>query len=126
ASASELASSASDGRLVDWVFEEQRLFDRRDRRTPDDEAEANGRALMTQALARHLGIRRVEQSPAFVDASPALRDESALAPYFELGVAAGDGRELTDDSVDRFVQFDQQLSGKSKDGFVAIRVVGDS
>ncbi|MDB4906766.1 MAG: Peptidase conserved region [Gemmatimonadetes bacterium] len=110
------------------------LADReRARRTPDDESRGRveAREMMLRVMSRGLGMQRPTDPqplvPPSVRGSPSqVRDIAHAAnrtPRVDLGVAAGDGRELWDEPADWWVELPK---GLPKGDYLALRIVGDS
>lgn len=121
-----------DDRFLRWLAEELRDRERRSRAT-DAAFEARGAEFRARVEARRLRVlRRGAAELTMPSASAAgitdlqslvaTRRESPV-PVVELGIAAGIGRELWNEPVERFVCLPREVP----DGrYVALRVVGDS
>ncbi len=120
-----------DPRFVDWLAVETREHDRRAQRRTDHELLAEGRALLARLRARQLSVTCVAASPRLRAPSvcgtpgdvllPAARERAA--PVVELGVAAGIGRELWDESVDSWLEIPP---GVPVGQYLALKVAGES
>lgn len=123
---------AGDARFLTWLAERERVrAERHDHRRPAVDAVARGGALMARAHARRLSIRRVAHAAPTLAArcvAPAgqvidLAAREHCTPLVALGVAAGVGRELWDESVDEWVALPDEIG----DGrHIALRIVGES
>jgi len=90
-----------------------------------------GELLYARALARRHGVRWAAHEPSFTrstfDGTPAEAVDYGrtrrVSPLVELGVAAGVGRELWDEPVERWVAMPDDLAAGQH---LALRIVGDS
>lgn len=120
-----------DPRFVDWLAVETREHDRRAQRRTDRELLTEGRALLARLRARQLNVTRVAAPPPLRMPSmcgtpgdvllPAARERAA--PVVELGVAAGIGRELWDESVDSWLEIPPDVPAGQ---YLALKVAGES
>ena len=127
------ASIWKDERYLEWLREEVRERDRKERHVTDEQAVREGEELLARAQATRLKLVRRERvlrnrdAPAEF-ASARIQDtldapRSMGIPFVSLGIAAGDGRELWDEPVEQWVCVPDDLP----DGrYLALRVVGDS
>jgi SOS-response transcriptional repressor LexA len=119
--------------FVTWVADQARAYAewRPAGRQSDEEFLARGRDLRARVLARRFGVRRAIHAPATREAaghgSPAQVLECARAaratPVIDVGVAAGVGRELWDETPDQWVELPPNVPD---DRYVALRIVGES
>jgi phage repressor protein C with HTH and peptisase S24 domain len=120
-----------DPRFVDWLAVETREHDRRAQRRTDRELVTQGRATLARLRARQLSVTRVVAAPRLRMPSvcgtpgdvllPAARERAA--PVIELGVAAGIGRELWDESVDNWLEIPPDVPAGQ---YLALKVSGES
>jgi SOS-response transcriptional repressor LexA len=120
-----------DVAFCDWWFEESRERPHPRRRSTDADARQRGQSFMLRALANAHRVQRHSGDPRWmtprVDGRvaevlrPAAVDRAA--PLVDLGVAAGSGRELWDELVDRWLEVPRGLPAAA---YVALRIVGDS
>jgi SOS-response transcriptional repressor LexA len=116
-------------RFVDWMAEEVRDRDRK--RWTDAQLLAAGERMMARVRARQAPVRRVyehpPQRPPAVEGSPATVLDAAAAaratPVVELGVAAGVGRDLWEETCDSWIELPEDVPNGR---YVALRIVGDS
>jgi phage repressor protein C with HTH and peptisase S24 domain len=107
----------NDVRFVEWLAGEARADDRQRRRESDEIHAQRGDELLARVDARILGVRRWYK-PTHV--APAA--ERAVA-VVDLGIAAGVGRELWDETPESWIQLPKELPAGD---YVALRIVGDS
>jgi SOS-response transcriptional repressor LexA len=120
------APGAVDPRFAAWLAAEQHAGRGA---TPDDTALA-GR-LHARVEAARLGVRRIARRPAIRPAPEATSVARALdrapeqgcAPWLDLAIAAGAGRELWDEACESWVALPDDLP---RGRFVALTVAGDS
>ena len=120
-----------DPRFIDWLAIEMREHDRRTVRRTDRELVGQGRAMLARLRARQLSVTRVMAPPRLrvpsVCGTPgdvlvaAARERAA--PIVELGVAAGVGRELWDESVDSWLEIPPDVPAGQ---YLALKVAGES
>lgn len=107
-----------DERFVRWLAKEARAGDRVEARRSDVERLARGRALMRRAQAQRVGVLVRERAGA-----PADHPGERRAPRFDLGVAAGAGRELWDQAPDGWMEVPDELP---EGDYLSLRVAGTS
>jgi len=120
-----------DDAFCDWWFEESRERPHPRRRSTDADARQRGQGFMLRALANAHRVRRHRGDPPWMSprvngrVAQVLRPATAdhAAPLVDLGVAAGSGRELWDELVDRWLEVPRELPAAA---YVALRIVGDS
>ena len=120
-----------DSRFIDWLTAETREHDRSGQRRTDREIAAQGRAMLARLRARQLSVARVLAQPRL--RVPALRgrpgdvllaaSRQRAAPVVELGVAAGVGRELWDESVESWLEIPSDVPAGQ---YLALKVAGES
>ena len=131
------APAWKDERYLQWRRDELRDRDPRARRLTDEEFIARGRELMARAQATRLGLVRRDHALVVREGPRSYEGESIqdvtsarsraraadVAPFVDLGIAAGDGRELWDEPVEQWVTVPDDVP----DGrYLAMRIVGDS
>jgi SOS-response transcriptional repressor LexA len=106
-----------DARFVDWLAAQARAGE-----TPptDEEFVALGAAARARVEARRLHVSRCDGTPTLREAP--LEHERAV-PLVQLGVAAGDGRELWDEPPQHWVTLPDVVPSGD---YLAFRIVGDS
>jgi SOS-response transcriptional repressor LexA len=99
-------------------------------RESDTIALVRGHDLQMVALARRYGVRRLESEPVSAAAPVAtarqlmdLARRMRTSPVVDLGVAAGVGRELWDEPVERWIPIPDDLPSGD---YVSLKVDGDS
>jgi SOS-response transcriptional repressor LexA len=120
-----------DPRFIDWLAVETRERDRYVQRRTDRELTSQGRSMLARLRARQLSVVRVMEPPRLrspsVSGTPADVVASAVrehaAPVVELGVAAGIGRELWDESVDSWLEIPPDVPTGQ---YLALKVAGES
>ncbi|HVE80382.1 MAG TPA: S24 family peptidase, partial [Gemmatimonadaceae bacterium] len=120
------APGAADPRFAGWL-----AADRRGAReaTPDDAALAA--RLHARAEGARLGVRRIAHRPELRAAPEVMTvaraldraQEQGCAPWLDLAIAAGAGRELWDEGCESWVALPADLP---RGRFVALTVAGDS
>jgi SOS-response transcriptional repressor LexA len=120
-----------DPRFIDWLAVETRERDRRVQRRTDRELISQGRSMLARLRARQLSVTRRMEPPCLRAPSvcgtpsdvlvPAAREHAA--PVIELGVAAGIGRELWDESVDSWLEIPPDVPTGQ---YLALKVAGES
>jgi hypothetical protein len=133
----QLAARAGEHRLdpgdaANAVFHEWLARDAREgqrsaeRRATEARAERFARRMQAIVLGTQLGVVMVHEAPMVHEprngATTTVRER--LAPWPELGVAAGVGRELWDEPCERWVELPHTLATGSK--YVALTVSGSS
>lgn len=110
-----------DARFVAWLAEEER---RRVEDAAEDDAAflARGARTMARLEARRLRVARLAGPPPLRDAAEP-SDSARAAPVVQLGVAAGDGRELWDEPPQRWVALPDAVPAGE---YLAFRIVGES
>jgi SOS-response transcriptional repressor LexA len=120
--------------FVSWAGHEARVYSERRsaRRRMDGGFLSRGRELRASAVARKLGVRRVQcgapacEVPQHADRTQMLDRMRArrLTPVIDLGVAAGVGRELWDETPDHWVELPVDVPEGRR--YLALRIVGES
>jgi SOS-response transcriptional repressor LexA len=118
--------------FVEWVADQARAYGERRSasRLADGDVLARGRDLRARVLTRMLGVRTAD-APAAREVVERGRPRQLLeyaraeraTPVFDLGVAAGVGRELWDEVPSLWVELPPDVPD---DRYVALRIVGDS
>jgi phage repressor protein C with HTH and peptisase S24 domain len=117
--------------FLEWLREDLRQGDSRQRRFTDEQRIALGTSFMLRVEARKLAVRRAEGTAPARKATIVARPKAAVdlasreeaAPLVDLSVAAGAGRELWDEVVDQWVVLpDDVPNGR----YLALRITGDS
>jgi SOS-response transcriptional repressor LexA len=119
--------------FVAWVADEARAYTERRpaARQTDDDFLARGRDLRARVLARALGVRRATHAPTTHEIAGRSSAAQALeyartraTPVIDLGVAAGVGRELWDETPERWVELPVEVPDDHR--YLALRIVGES
>lgn len=114
------------------AFHEWRARAARDAQSPEERADTERsaqafaeRVLRRNAVTRSLaraGVRRVDAAPTFI-ADQGHSSDVAAAPVYDTAVAAGVGRELSEQPSTEWIRLPEDLAGSA---YVALRVTGDS
>jgi SOS-response transcriptional repressor LexA len=120
-----------DPRFISWLAAETRELDRPGQRRTDRELATQGRSMLARLRARQLSVARVLEPPRLrVPAVPGGPGDVLLAaareraaPIVELGVAAGVGRELWDESVENWLEIPADVPIGQ---YLALKVAGES
>jgi SOS-response transcriptional repressor LexA len=120
--------------FVLWLADEQRAAEERPATTRQSDAAflTRGRELRARVLARALGIHRATRMPVArqitypVGLSQMLEQARAegMTPVVDLGVAAGVGRELWDETPEQWVELPSEVPKDRR--YIALRIVGES
>lgn len=120
-----------DPRFIDWLVAEMREHDRWGQRRTDRELAAQGRSMLGRVRAQQLSVARVLEPPRLRAPVVSGRPRDVLlaasrehaAPVVELGVAAGVGRELWDESVENWLEIPADVPAGQ---YLALKVAGES
>lgn len=124
----DISLALQDIRFIDWLARETRERSRGvDRRRAPDRV-GRGAELVARMHERTLHLRRTFHPPTYGDASGTCNDATEQlnrrrAPFVDLGVAAGIGRELWDEVPEQWVELPPTLPDAN---YVALRIIGDS
>jgi len=109
----------------EWLARDARAGQRSaERRATEARAERFARRVQALVLARQLGVTAVSHGPVVHEPRRDGAVHERLAPWPELGVAAGVGRELWDEPCERWVELPRTLATGGK--YVALTVSGSS
>jgi SOS-response transcriptional repressor LexA len=116
---------ATGAAFREWLARDARAGQRGvERRATEARAERFARRVQPLLLARQLGVTAVNHAPVVHEPRRSAAVRERLAPWPELGVAAGVGRELWDEPCERWVELPRTLATGSK--YVALTVSGSS
>jgi len=110
-----------DDRFLEWCAADARDAARHDHRALDGAIAARGEAIMARAQARALGVARARHPRVSLRAAP--RSGERHAAFVDLGIAAGVGRELWDETPEQWFEIPHEMPDGA---YVALRVVGES
>jgi hypothetical protein len=116
----ELATEP-DPRFLEWQAAE--LRDRGRRSEHDADVVMRARRLAARALGLRHAVRCIDGIPSTLGPAAMTAGDHALAPRFDLGIAAGAGRALWDEPCDSWVSIPDELP---RGRYVALTVKGDS
>ncbi|HKO15923.1 MAG TPA: S24 family peptidase [Gemmatimonadaceae bacterium] len=128
-----------DDRFLDWLAREARARAERDQPISDSELRRRGDEMLARVQARRLAVLRRGAPPVLdVDSSPyTVKEEAALQEHrvrehaqsrrrvgvIDLGIAAGIGRDLWDEVVEKWVELPPDVPPGR---YIAMSIVGDS
>ncbi len=125
------APDYTDPRLLAWLVTQERKYGRARDQWSERTIASVAAAVRARVLAARVGIQ-LARTAAVVDPAPAAGTvENAIAlgaarhaaPYFDLAIAAGEGRDVWDQLSDGWIQLPSAIP---RGRYVALRVAGDS
>lgn len=127
----DVADALREERFLDWLAQEARERSRNADRRPEREWLERGAELVARMHERSLRIQRGLQPRIHVADAGRQNGKGDVvvvyyqrrAPFVDLGVAAGVGRELWDEMPDQWIEVPASLPDAN---YVALRIVGDS
>jgi len=116
---------AANAAFHEWLARDARAGQRStERRATEARAERFARRMQAIVLGTRLGVAMVHDAPVVRETRSGNTVRERLAPWPELGVAAGVGRELWDEPCERWIELPHTLATGSK--YVALTVSGSS
>ena len=116
---------AANAAFHEWLARDARAGQRSaERRATEARAERFARRMQAIVLGTRLGVAMVHDAPVVRETRSGNTVRERLAPWPELGVAAGVGRELWDEPCERWIELPHSLATGNK--YVALTVSGSS